>query len=157
MHKGHNKQFNRLFRAAELTIILASFFLTYFSRFGFPPFYTDLPKQYQVFFPAYLIGWFYLSYRFQLYKGRRIGRFLTEAWDVAKTVGLCLILAAVVGFFLRDFPLSRIFLFYLWIIQTSACFYSGLQSDQSLKYIRKQDIISGIYSLLGKMTGLMLS
>jgi lipopolysaccharide/colanic/teichoic acid biosynthesis glycosyltransferase len=138
MLKEHNKKFNRIFKTADLLIILGSFWAAYYLRLGMPPSFSDLPIQYQVFFPAYLMAWFYLSYRFDLYRGRRTGKLLKEAWDVAKTVVLCLVLAGGVGFFLRDYPLSRIFLLDLWILQTLTLIIFRFSLREFLKYIRKR-------------------
>lgn len=138
MLKEYNKRFNRIFRTIDLFIILLSFYAAYYLRFGKPPFFSVLPIQYQVFFLAYLIPWFYLSYRFDLYRGRRTWNFWKEAWDVAKTVLICFTVAEVVGFFLRDLPLSRIFLAYLLVIQASALIIFRLSLRKFLRYIRKQ-------------------
>jgi len=138
MLKEHTNKFNRLFRAADLILILASFHAAYLCRLGIPPFFTDLPIQYQIFFPGYLVAWFILSHRFGIYESRRLASFKKEAWDVAKTVTVCLLVGEVVGFFMRDLPLSRLFLFYLWILQVSSLLLFRFQIREFLKYIRKR-------------------
>ena len=138
MLKEYKQKFNRIFRTADLIVILISFYASYYFRFGMPPFFLDLPIQYKVFFPAYLIAWFYLSHRFELYRSRRIEGFKKETWEVVKSVTICLIVAEAAGFFLREYPLSRIFLLTLWIIQTFSLILFRLLVREFLKYIRKQ-------------------
>jgi exopolysaccharide biosynthesis polyprenyl glycosylphosphotransferase len=137
MLREHKQKLNRIFRTADLIIILISFWAAYYLRFGISPLFKDLPIQFKVFFPAYLIAWLYLSHRFELYRSRRMEGFKKETWEVVKSATICLIMAEVVGFFLRDLPLSRIFLLALWIIQSFSLILFRLSVRAFLKYIRK--------------------
>ena len=64
--------------------------------------------------------------------------FRNEAWDVIKTTTLCLLVAMLPPFFIRDYPLSRLFLVYLWPFQTGTLIVIRLILRETLKYIRRQ-------------------
>jgi exopolysaccharide biosynthesis polyprenyl glycosylphosphotransferase len=139
MLKQHAKGLTRVFRIIDFLIVLASLYIAYQIRFGpisvqFP----SLPIQYNMFFLPYLFAWLYLSNRFQLYVSKRITSFTYEAWEVCKTTALCLAIATIPAFFIREYPLSRLFLVYLWPLQTGSLLCFRLAMRGSLKYIRRR-------------------
>jgi exopolysaccharide biosynthesis polyprenyl glycosylphosphotransferase len=139
MLKQHKRPLSMLFRLLDLSIIVLSFYAAYRLRFG-----TEgsriyaAPIQFPVFFFAYLIAWAYLSNRFQLYGSKRLNRFSREVWDVARTTGLCLVIAGMPAFFIRHMPLSRLFLLYLWPLQTGSLIALRFLVRKVLRYIRRR-------------------
>ena len=139
MLKQYKNSVQRGFRLLDLSIILFSFYLAYYIRFG-PIGLTisSLETQYQVFFSVYLVAWVYLSHRFQLYPSKRVIGFSREAWDVIKTTSLCFLIATLPAFFIREYPLSRVFLLYLWPFQTGSLISFRFIIRKTLKYIRRR-------------------
>jgi exopolysaccharide biosynthesis polyprenyl glycosylphosphotransferase len=137
MLKQHAKKFTRIFRVIDFIIVLTSLCAAYQIRFGpISVKFLALPIQYNIFFLAYLIVWLYLSNRFQLYASKRLVTFRCEAWDVCKTTALCLIISSIPAFFVREFPMSRLFLVYLWPLQTGALLLIRFALRETLKHIR---------------------
>jgi exopolysaccharide biosynthesis polyprenyl glycosylphosphotransferase len=58
-----------------------------------------------------------MSNHFQLYSGKRLSDFKNEVFDVSKVIIICIIAGVILGFFIRDYPLSRVFLFDILIMQ----------------------------------------
>jgi exopolysaccharide biosynthesis polyprenyl glycosylphosphotransferase len=58
--------------------------------------------------------------------------------DVFKTTIICFAIATIPPFFIREYPLSRIFLVYLWLLQTGSLILFRLILRETLKYIRRQ-------------------
>jgi exopolysaccharide biosynthesis polyprenyl glycosylphosphotransferase len=138
MLKKYKKSFTSIFRLADLLIIFISFYIAYSLRFGQNINISQLPIHYPIFFLSYLIVWFYLSERFQLYDSKRFDHFKYESWEVIKTTVLCLVIATVPAFFIRKYPLSRLFLLYLWPFQTGILLIFRFILRGSLKYIRRR-------------------
>jgi exopolysaccharide biosynthesis polyprenyl glycosylphosphotransferase len=139
MLKQHAKDLSRIFRFLDFLIILSSLYLAYWIRFE--PIGTDIfvvPIHFKMFFLAYLIVWLYLSNRFQLYASKRVITFTYEAWEICKTTALCLAIATIPAFFIREYPLSRLFLVYLWPFQTGILLLFRLGLRETLKYIRRR-------------------
>jgi exopolysaccharide biosynthesis polyprenyl glycosylphosphotransferase len=139
MLKEYKKTLNRIYRLLDILILLLSFYAAYYLRFGpidLKPF--NLNVQYAVFFSTFLIAWFYLSSRFQVYESKRLTHFKHECWDVSKTNALCLVIATVPAFFIRHYPLSHLFLLYLWLLQTALFLSFRFILRETLKYIRQQ-------------------
>ena len=139
MLKQQAKRLNRIFRIIDFLIILSSLYLGYWIRFGtIDTNILAVPIHFKLFFLAYLIVWIYLSNRFQLYSSKRFISFPYESWEVCKTTALCLIIASIPAFFVREFPLSRLFLIYLWPLQTGTLILLRLGVRESLQYIRRR-------------------
>ncbi len=139
MLKQHKKQFSGIFRLVDVLFVIVSLYAAYYVRFrSFDLNILDLPLQYQIFFPVNFAAWLYLSQRFGLYTSKRTTPFKREALDVGKVITGCMILALVPAFFLRDYPLSRIFLVTLWVLQVVTLSLFRLVLREWLKYIRKR-------------------
>lgn len=139
MLKQYKRPLSTTFRFLDLLIIFISFFVAYYLRFRLIPLNIfAIPLHFQVFFSTYLIAWIYLSSRFKLYTSKRLSSFRYEAFDVGKTTALCLVIATLPPFFMREFPLSRLFLIYLWPLQTGALILFHFAIRETLKYIRRQ-------------------
>lgn len=137
MLKKYRCPFSKTFRFLDFLIVLFSLFGAFELRFGSGGFYLlRAPLQYQVFLLVYVACWLYLSDRFQLYTSKRLTQLKDEVWDVCKTTVSCLVIASVPAFFLREYPLSRIFLSILWPLQTAVLIFSRLVSRSILRYIR---------------------
>lgn len=139
MLKQYKEPFASTFRIVDVLIILCSFYVAYGVRFGT----TDLnmlsfPKQYKILFVTFLIIWIYSSNRFRLYSSKRVTRFVKEALDLVKIITLCLTIASIPAFFIRDYPLSRLFLVSFWLLQSFSLISFRFILRESLKYIRKR-------------------
>lgn len=64
--------------------------------------------------------------------------FRNEAFNVFMVIGASLLIAAVPAFFIRDNPLSRIFLFYVALLESSALILFRLIGREFLKYLRRR-------------------
>lgn len=139
MLKQHKKPLANTFRFVDVLIILCSFYVAYGLRFGTEDFnILDFSKQYQILFVTFLIAWIYFSNRFGLYSSKRLTRFNQEVLDVCKTTTICLAIATIPPFFIREYPLSRIFLLCLWILQTGSLVLFRFTFRGILKYIRRR-------------------
>ena len=137
MLKEHKNTFEILFRVFDVLILIISLFIAYHFRFGkieFDVFY--IPYQYIVFSFTYLLTWFYLSYRFRLYSSKRLTSFTSESLSVSKCIGICFIIAFIPPFFIREYPLSRIFLVYFLTIHAGSLILFRFIVRHFLKHIR---------------------
>lgn len=135
----------------DICIIILSFFCAYVLRFGLID--NDIynpPIQYQIFLITYLISWVFVSKRFEIYSSKRFVRFKKETFDIIKVIALCLGIAMIPVFFLRKFPLSRKFLFYLPIIQLGYFFSFRLISRQKQKWFRRRGYDSRQILIVGR-------
>jgi len=138
MLKESKKPLSSIFRLFDISIIIVSYYLSYSIRFGFTGHkLTDLTLEFVTFFVAYIVVWIILSSRFNLYQSKRRTKFKEEIFDVIKTTGLTLLIASIPAFYLRDAPLSRLFLLYFWPIQTIFLILCRIMLREMLKYIRR--------------------
>jgi exopolysaccharide biosynthesis polyprenyl glycosylphosphotransferase len=135
--QGENKKlFKNIYRFIDLLIILFSFYVAYYLRLHPAGLKIHaLPIQYPIFFLTYLTVWLYLSSHFILYASKRLSKLSYEAWDVCKTTALCLVIATLPAFFIREYPLGRLFLLYLWPLQTGSLILFRFIFRKFLKYI----------------------
>ena len=139
MLKQYTKSFANAFRLVDVLIIICSFYIAYGLRFGEINLNIfDYPKQFQILLPIYLLVWIYFSNRFQLYSSKRMISFYQEALDVCKTTIICLAISIIPPFFVRENPLSRLFLLYLWVLQTGSLILFRFTTRGFLKYIRSR-------------------
>jgi len=137
MLKEQKKSFEILFRLFDVLILTISFVIAYHLRFDQIELNVfHLPIQYLVFFFTYLMAWFYFSNRFKLYSSKRLSGFMRESLDVGKTTGICFLVATIPAFFIREYPLSRIFLLNFWPIHTCSLILFRFFVRMFLKYIR---------------------
>ena len=151
MLKEYKRPLATTFRLLDILIILFSFYIAYSLRLG--PMGLNiraLPIQYFMFFFTYVIVWVYLSGRFKVYVSRRTTSFMLEAFDVSKTTSLCLVIAMIPAFFIREYPLSRLFLLYLWPLQTGSLILFRFGLREMLKYIRRQGYNSRHVLIVGR-------
>ncbi len=115
MLKENKKPLANIFRFFDITIIVVSYYISYSIRFGIADLKIfDSTLEFIIFFIAYIIVWLILSYKFDLYISKRRVSFYKEVVDVIKTTGLTLVIASIPAFYIREFPLSRLFLLYFW-------------------------------------------
>jgi exopolysaccharide biosynthesis polyprenyl glycosylphosphotransferase len=139
MLKQYKKSLGNTFRFIDGLILVCSFYVAYGLRFGETSLNIfDYQKQFQIFFIIYLVVWIYFSNFFQLYSSKRITQFARETLDVCKTTIICLAIATVPPFFIRDYPLSRIFLLCLWVSQTGSLILFRFTLRTFLRYIRSR-------------------
>lgn len=139
MLKDHAKGLAIIFRLCDLFIIVLAFYVAYYIRLGLVDINpVALPLQYKVFLSTYLVVWIYLSHRSRLYASKRLARFRDEIFHVCKVAMSAFIVAIVPSFFIREHPLSRLFLIYLWPIQIGALIYLRFILRETLKYFRRR-------------------
>lgn len=101
----------------DYLILSIAFYCAYIFRFYFSgSLIFDFPLQYKVLFISYLFIWLFLSNRFNIYSSRRATNFVFEILDIFKTGTLTITIAMIPAFFIRNLPLSRIFILNLWIL-----------------------------------------
>jgi exopolysaccharide biosynthesis polyprenyl glycosylphosphotransferase len=135
--KEHKNLFATIFRSIDLLIIFFSSLLAYYFRFhsvDSPELIIDL--QFKVFLSSHLIFWLYFSYRFRLYESKRYLLLRKELLDVIKTIGISAAVAFIPAFFIRQHPLSRLFMIYCVLIQTSILLLFRLVLRKTLRYVR---------------------
>ena len=138
MLKKYKILFDKIFRLNDIVIIVLSFIIAYYFRFEITDFKTFLSHtEYIIFSSLYLILWIYLSNRFKLYHSKRISKFLYEVWDISKTTMLCLTIAMFLVFLIRQYPLNRLFLIYLWLLQTAILIFFRFNLRLILRFIRR--------------------
>jgi exopolysaccharide biosynthesis polyprenyl glycosylphosphotransferase len=139
MLKQYKKQLLTLFKVIDVLIILCSFYLAYYLRFrSLDLNLLTLQKQFLIFLPTYFVAWFYLCKRFKLYSSKRFVSFKVEAFDAWKTITLSVFAASIPAFFIRDYPLSRIFIVNIWLLQTALILSSRFMLRELLKYFRRR-------------------
>ena len=139
MLKKNKKPLANIFRIFDIAIIIFSFYIAYSIRFGLAELKIfDFKLEFVIFFTSYIIVWLFLSFKFGLYISQRRTDFRDESIDVIKTTALTLFVAVIPAFYIREFPLSRLFLLYFWPIQTVLLILFRLILRASLKYIRRR-------------------
>jgi exopolysaccharide biosynthesis polyprenyl glycosylphosphotransferase len=140
MLKKHAKSFAWIFRLCDAFLISLAFYGAYFLRNGLGDINpVALPLQFRVFLSAYLlVAWFYLSQQLSLYSSKRFTRFRVEIFDVCKITISALIIAILPSFFIREHPLSRLFLIYFCSLLLSGLISFRLILRETLKYIRRR-------------------
>jgi exopolysaccharide biosynthesis polyprenyl glycosylphosphotransferase len=137
MLKEKKATFNNLFRLIEICILTVAFAVAYYFRFEVPPYRLDIvPFEFQLFFLVYLVSWMVASNWFALYTSKRFAPIFQEAWDVTRALGICFMVSSVPVFFLRNLPLSRVFIILSLALQVVLliAFRCGLR--KVLKFIR---------------------
>lgn len=138
MLKKYKILFEKIFRLNDIVIIVLSFIIAYYFRFEITGFKTFLSHtEYIIFSSSYLILWIYLSNRFKLYNSKRISKFLYEVWDISKTTMFCLTIAMILAFLICQYPPDRLFLIYLWLLQTGVLIFFRLNLRLILRFIRR--------------------
>jgi len=137
--KKHGRSLEKALSLVDVLTVLLSLSIVSYWRFGseFINFLAN-PIQYQILSSVYIVCWLYLSKRFHLYGSRRTSRFREEVWAIVKTASLSLAMALAPAFFIREFPVSRIFLLYLWACQILSLISSRFILRRSLQYIRSR-------------------
>ena len=138
MLKQQRKALTYVFRFGELIIIWVCFEAAYYFRFGFTDQPLALPLQFRIFMVTYFVAWLYLSNRFHLYASKRLANFAQESLDVGKTTLLSFIVALFPAFFIREVPVSRLFLAYLWLFQFATLLTFRFVLRLTLRYIRRR-------------------
>ncbi len=137
MLKEHKKSFSRLFRFFDILIILLSLIVAYYIRFEKSAIlFSNWSFEFEIFSFSYIIAWLFVSNYLQLYKSMRFSNFLDDVWNISKTNSICLLVALLPTFFFRNDPLSRLFIFYFWGIQTGSLISLRLFTKIFLRYIR---------------------
>lgn len=138
MLKKHKRSLARTFFLLDLLIVLSGFIAASYLRFGSGGrYFLSLPLQFNVFFISYVAAWIYLSKYLYLYDSKRLTSFRREALDVSKATLFCVVLASIPAFFFRELPLSRLFMLYIWGIQTGGLILFRYALRSFLKCIRR--------------------
>ena len=106
----HSEVFRSLMMLADLGLVALTWLMAYWFRFetgmeapkGHPPLET-----YVLALGVILPLWFVLLRRNRLYEPRRMGSFVDEAWDIARTSLSSSVLLLALSFFVRSYSFSR--------------------------------------------------
>ncbi|MCP4748556.1 MAG: sugar transferase [Desulfobacteraceae bacterium] len=143
--------FQNIVSISDLVITLVSFYTAYRLKFGNTGSFIILPAtEYTIFFMAYLIAWVYMSKRRQEYNTKRILQLRYEALDVVRSTSICIVIAMIPAFFIREYPLSRMFLILLWCIQTFSLSTIRIALRLFIRYIRKKGYNPRQILIIGK-------
>ena len=139
MLKKHKRSLARTFCLLDFLIVISAFIAASCLRFGSGGRYLlSFPLQFKVFFITYVAAWIYLSNYLHLYASRRLTSLRREALDVSRATLFCAVFATISAFFFRELPLSRLFLLYVWGIQTVSLILFRYVLRSFLKYIRRR-------------------
>ena len=83
-----------------------------------------------------MIFWNLISNHFQLYSAKRLSDLRNEIFDVSKVIIICIVVGIILGFFIRDYPLSRLFLLEIFIFQLFGTITFRYALRKILKFIR---------------------
>lgn len=151
MLKEKRGAFNYLFRLADICILIAAFAVAYYVRFEIAPSRFDLmPLEFQLFLFAYLGTWVVSSKGFKLYVSKRFSSIFQEAWGVIKTIGVCFMIASVPAFFIRQHPISRLFLSLFLVFQAAGLITFRYGIRKVLRFIRLKGYDSRQVLIVGR-------
>ncbi len=142
MLKAHSRLFEHLTLAADLALIVGSWFLAYYLRFyvGPIPVYLGIPSltPYLALLVPTLVVWAVAFRAFGLYRPRRLGSHLQEVWDVAKASTAGILVLVALTFFARSFEFSRLVIAYFWVISIFAVSVSRAVFREALRVARRR-------------------
>ena len=142
MLKAHSRLFEHLTLAADLALIVGSWFLAYYLRFyvGPIPVYLGIPSltPYLALLVPTLVVWAVAFRAFGLYRPRRLGSHLQEVWDVAKASTAGILVLVALTFFARSFEFSRLVIAYFWVISIALVSVSRAAFREALRVARRR-------------------
>lgn len=137
MLKENKDILSAVFRCLDVLLIVASFLVAYFMRFWHENWeFHTIKLEFQVLFFAQLTSWLVLSQWLGLYRSKRFADLFREAFDVIKAIGLSLMVGLIPAFFFREDPISRIFLIYLCLLETTGLVGLRYTLRSVLRYVR---------------------
>jgi len=115
--KKHSQFFESLLFIADIFIIAASWFFSYYLRFysGLIPSDKGIPplKVYAFLIIPIIFIWGFAFKAFGLYRPKRISSYASEAFDITKACIISVLILVSVTFFFRQYEFSRlVFLFF---------------------------------------------
>lgn len=119
MLKKHAPFFESLFFISDLLILTLAWILSYFLRFHFLPIRPrllgtpPLMNYFEFLLPLWVI-WSFTSYRFGLYRPRRMEHFSNEVFDIAKSLTFAFVILIATIYLLKRFEFSRLAFLYFW-------------------------------------------
>ena len=148
----HSEVFRTLMMLADLALVALTWLAAYWIRFetgmeapkGHPPL-----EDYLLALVVILPLWFILLRRNRLYEPRRLGSFMDEAWDIARTGLSSMVLLLAFSFFVRSYSFSRgvvaIFCISVPLVLVTARLFlrSGLRSVRRRGYNRRFAVVLG--------------
>ena len=144
MLKAHSRLLERLMLLGDVLLVGASWLAAYVVRFyvaGPRPRYADVPPlgPYLLMLLPILAVWGVAFRAFGLYRPRRIGSHLSEAWDIAKASSLAgLVLVAIMTFFFREYEYSRVVIVYFWLVSIASLWFSRAAFREALRFARRR-------------------
>ncbi len=100
---------------------------------GIPPFLTYV----EFLLPLWVI-WGLVSGKFNLYRPRRIERYLREVLDIGKSLTFTLVILVAVIYLLRRFEFSRLAFLHFWILGVLGLITSRFIARKALKSLRRR-------------------
>ena len=144
MLKAYSRLFEQLILVGDLLLVAGCWLLAYWLRFhlpGPPLPYSDVPplSDYLLMLVPILVVWGVSFRAFGLYRPRRIGSHLSEAWDIAKASSMgALMLVAIMTFFFRGYDYSRVVIVYFWLLSIGALWFSRAAFREALRFARRR-------------------
>ncbi len=144
MLKAYSRLFEQLILVGDLLLVAGCWLLAYWFRFhlpGPPLSYRDVPplNDYLLMLVPILAVWGVSFRAFGLYRPRRIGSHLSEAWDIAKASSMgALMLVAIMTFFFRGYDYSRVVIVYFWLLSIGVLWFSRAAFREALRFARRR-------------------
>ena len=144
MLKAHSRLLERAMLLGDLLLVGVSWLAAYAMRFhmaGPRTRYADVPPlgPYLLMLLPILVVWWVAFRTFDLYRPRRIGSHLSEAWDIAKASSLGgLVLVAIMTFFFREYEYSRVVIVYFWLFSIASLWFSRAAFREGLRFARRR-------------------
>lgn len=151
MLKNHKKSIDITFRIFDAIFIVISSIAAYIIRFrNIELANINIDVQFQTFVLTFIISWMYFSSRFKLYSSKRYHLLRRELFDLIKTVGICTAISFVPAFFIRQSPLSRLFLIYFVSLLSISLILFRIILRKALKFIRLRGYNYRVALIIGR-------
>lgn len=151
MLKNHKKSIDLTFRLFDAVFIVIAGIIAYIFRFhnvAWDSLNVDI--QFQTFLLTFVISWMYFSSRLKLYSSKRYHLLRHELIDLVKTIGICTAISFVPAFFIRQYPLSRLFLIYFIGLLSFFMIFFRILLRKALKFIRLRGYNYRVALIIGR-------
>jgi exopolysaccharide biosynthesis polyprenyl glycosylphosphotransferase len=125
------------FRILDLLAISGSYICAFKLRYElYSADFAAANMEFHIFLAVLVLSWLIFSGWFNLYRSHRRDDIRSEIGLLCKVVGLSNLVAFIPAFFIRELPISRIFLLYFWGLQAFSLILFRIMVRETLKYIR---------------------
>jgi exopolysaccharide biosynthesis polyprenyl glycosylphosphotransferase len=151
MLKNHKKAIDLAFRLLDGILIIVASIIAYMIRFkhlNWDSLNVDI--QFHTFVVSFLLSWIYFSSRWKLYSSKRYHLLRSEIFDLVKTIGTCSAISFVPAFFIRQSPLSRLFLIYFVGLSSFSMIFIRIFIRKALKFVRLRGYNYRVALIIGR-------